>query len=97
MGCGVSETVIEKAIDTYGWELQTIVAIEEMSELTKELTKYLRGIGVRKHLIEEVADVIICLEEILKIYKLDDKEINLAIEQKIKRLEDRICQNATIG
>lgn len=28
------ETVIQKAIDTYGYDLQKQVAIEEMSELT---------------------------------------------------------------
>lgn len=45
--------IITAAIDTYGTEQQIIVAIEELSELQKELTKIL--------LAEEMADVRIML------------------------------------
>ena len=38
------------ALVTYGEKLQCIVAIEEMSEVQKELCKILRGLGNLEHL-----------------------------------------------
>lgn len=35
--------VLQTAMDTYGSTLQIVVTMEEMSELQKELCKYLRG------------------------------------------------------
>lgn len=35
--------VLQRALDTYGSALQIVVMMEEMSELQKELCKYLRG------------------------------------------------------
>lgn len=59
------------AVETYGSIGQLIVAIEEMSELTKELTKFLRGNTGnvnREHIAEEMADVYIMLEQLLIIF-----------------------------
>ena len=56
--------IIEAAIDRYGAEHQIIVAIEELSELQKELTKYLRGAGNLRNIAEETADVRIMLSQL---------------------------------
>lgn len=42
------DRILENAIQIYGKDLQIIVAIEELSELQKELTKYLRGFDNKK-------------------------------------------------
>ncbi len=55
--------IITAAIDKYGVEPQLIVAIEELSELQKEITKYLRGKGSLDHIAEEMADVRIMLSQ----------------------------------
>ena len=41
----------KQAIDTYGVRAQKLMAIEEMSELTKEICKDFRGKLNREHLI----------------------------------------------
>lgn len=56
--------VLQNAIETFGEQNQTIVAIEELSELQKELTKFLRGQGSEEHLAEEMADVQIVFDQI---------------------------------
>lgn len=56
--------VLQNAIETFGEQNQTIVAIEELSELQKELTKFLRGHGSEEHLAEEMADVQIVFDQI---------------------------------
>lgn len=65
--------IITAAIDKYGEDQQIIVAIEELSELQKELTKHLRGEGNPKHIAEEMADVRIILSELGFIFNNFEK------------------------
>lgn len=85
--------VMKTAIDTYGPRLQTVVAIEELSELQKELTKFLRGRGNKKHLTEEMADVLIMVTQLQLIYHVGDEDIREVMDYKLKRLEERIKKN----
>lgn len=84
------QEIFNKAISTYGEKAQKLMAIEEMSELTKEICKDFRGKLDREHLIEEVADVLITLEQLTIIYEISDKEIMLMLEKKIERLKERL-------
>ena len=84
------ETVIQKAIDTYGADLQKQVAIEEMAELTKEICKDFRGKGNREHILEEIADVKITLSQLLIMYDIKVWELNDVIVSKLTRLEERL-------
>ena len=85
-----SEIVMRAVIDRKGHRHQTIVAIEELSELQKELTKMLRGHGSHEHLVEEFTDVVICLSEIEQMYNLRKSELNAMYQTKIKRLKERM-------
>ena len=62
--------VLEAALSAYGSEIQRVVAIEELSELQKELCKSLRGQTDRRHIAEEIADVQIMLEQMMILYEL---------------------------
>lgn len=74
-----------RAVSTYGEELQMIVAIEELSELQKEICKLLRGKGDRNHLLEEVADVKVVIEQIEMMFDLDPA-VNIVMCEKVERL-----------
>ena len=78
--------VLQSAIDEWGKEKQTIVAIEELSELQKELTKTLRGYDRREGLAEEMADVYIMLRQLGIMYSISDEAVLSVIDQKLKRL-----------
>ena len=85
------EKILKDAILHYGTLSQKIIAIEEMSELIKELTKDLRedtGMDI-SHIAEETADVEIMLEQIKLIYNIQEK-VQEHKQKKIKRLEKRI-------
>ena len=60
-----------------------------MSELTKEVCKDLRGELRRHNIVEEFADVFICLNNLKLMYNITDEEIqewvNYKIERQIKR------------
>lgn len=64
---------------------QLIIAIEELSELQKELTKNLRGYDNKKHIVEEIADVQLVLEELKEYFKISQEDIYKVKLKKIKR------------
>lgn len=70
--------------------MNLIIAMEEMSELQKEISKGLRGKEDLDNILEELADVSIALEYIKMIYGIDQNLINKAINVKIDRLEDHL-------
>lgn len=80
----------KKAIKTYGKKAQKLMAIEEMSELTKEICKDFRGMLDREHLIEEIADVTITIYQLLMMYEIGDNEIQQMCERKVERLKERL-------
>ena len=62
--------VICDALRTFGVESQAVVAIEEMSELQKELCKMLRGKADIDHIAEEIADVEIMLAQMVEAFEI---------------------------
>ena len=84
------EYVIEHdAVKTYGKESQLIVAIEELSELIKELTKHLRGENNVDHISEEMADVLIMLEQLHIIFG-NSIAVKYWKRKKLQRLRERL-------
>lgn len=83
-------TILEKAIEVYGADLQKQVAIEEMAELTKEICKDFRGKGDREHIIEEMADVTIMFEQLMIMYNISEIELTTVTSNKLIRLEERL-------
>ena len=66
--------------------MQATVAIEEMSEVQKEICKVLRGKGNRETLAEEIADAKIMLEQISQIFNIK-ASVGTWIDYKIAKLE----------
>ena len=91
-----AKAVCEAAVHTFGKEHQKLMAIEEMSELTKALckdTRYPNTPGVLDNIAEEIADVRIMLDQLEFIFGCSEtvKQIK---HKKIKRLADVINQAA---
>lgn len=87
----ISDSVLLRAINQFGIEKQALVAVEEMSELQKELLKYFNRKEQNIHLIkEELVDVLITLRQLFLIFNYTEKELNEIAERKIKRLETKL-------
>lgn len=84
--------VCKRAVEAYGKEHRLIICMEEMAELTKELTKNLRGRRNLQDISEEVADVEIMLEQVKVIFDLKE-EVSEAKEAKLLRLQKRIVRD----
>ena len=81
--------ILRSAVDAYGAEKQINVAIEEMSELTKELCKHNRGEDNVDHIAEECADVENMLVQLLMIFDCVPAARRWQ-EDKINRLKERL-------
>lgn len=82
--------VYEQAININGLETQIHKAIEEMSELTKELCKifYPNGTTIDK-IADEIADVTIMMEQMRLAFDLNDLVCE-HMDSKVERLKDRL-------
>ncbi|MGG7057585.1 hypothetical protein ACQPUZ_04735 [Clostridium tertium] len=80
------EEILIKAINTFGEDIQKVVAMEELAELQQALSKDIRG---KEHNVEEeIADVFIMLMQLELMY--DKKKIEEWIDKKIERLDKRL-------
>lgn len=78
----------KRMLDKFG-DLQMVVAVEELSELQKEVCKAMRGKFNKEHLVEEVADVKIMIDQIMLRYAIQESEVQQVIDEKLKRTEKR--------
>ena len=84
--------VLIKAIETYGYDTQLNMAIEEMAELTKAICKLKRGGDLKQNnnsVKEEIADVQIMLDQ-LKIMLSAHTDVSAYDQYKINRLAERL-------
>ena len=82
--------ILTDAIEIYGEDSQIWMTIEEMSELGNALAKYRRGRVTREDICEEIADVIIMMIQLSKIF--DQDYISNYLESKLDRLDKRLAK-----
>ena len=82
--------VMIDVIKRNGYKMQTMVAIEEMSELTKELVKHMRGRDNKDAIAEEIGDVEIMLCQLRLIYGIKTTDMDAIIAGKLNRLKERM-------
>ena len=79
----VKET-FKKTFKYFDKNFTILIAIEEMSELQKELLKNInRSKNNQDKILEELCDVYIFLELIKKVYNFDDLRVSKHIDQKV--------------
>ena len=89
-----------ETMDRYGIERQSLVAMEELSELQKAISKLVRNPeektkplefkGLRHNLIEEMADVLICMDQLIEFYRIQRLDIQDIIQAKQERQAKRL-------
>ena len=92
--------IIKETLDRYGIERQSLVAMEELSELQKAISKLVRNPkektkplefkGLRHNLIEEMADALICMDQLIKSYEVKHYELQETIQAKQERQAKRL-------
>lgn len=79
-----------KLLDHYGHESQKMMLLEEMAELQKEICKEFRGELNKEAITEEVADVLIMLEQVQMMYDISDIRLLEIANEKLARQLRRI-------
>lgn len=81
--------IYAEAAETFGNNMQIVVALEELSEVQKELCKALRGKINTFNLAEEVADATIMLEQLRQMFNINEQVCGY-MDEKVLRLQQRI-------
>jgi NTP pyrophosphatase (non-canonical NTP hydrolase) len=89
----INKGVIAESILHYGKNNQSTVCMEECAELIQAISKAKRGKINRDNMIEEIADVLICIEMLKQMYMISDEKINNWIEKKQAREVERMEKN----
>lgn len=90
------EDFYKLAIEKWGYDAQSLMCIEEMSELTKALCKYKRygyenaGDEIKYNILEEIADVYNMIDQMAMVFGKDkiEKIRDEKIEKCLKRLKN---------
>ena len=74
------EQVFKKALEDWGWEIQSLVLVEEMAEVTKEIIKIHRKIYFQKPLdltkfVKEMADLKLMFDQIRYDFTEDEQDL----------------------
>lgn len=102
----MSSEKIKKIAFHYGFEAQSRQIVEEMAELMVELSKYHRKLKKEnktptdwldidysiEKITEEIADVIVMIEQIKLLLAIQDVDIDISGEQKLDRQLERIAK-----
>lgn len=83
------DEILKSAIERYGNTSQLIVAMEEMAELTKELSKFFRGAHNAYAIAEEIADVRIMLDQLQIMFDCAGN-VKMYDADKVERLRKRL-------
>lgn len=72
--------------------IKQVVAMEECAELSQQISKHIRGEKDELALIEEMADVYICLHYLMVICGIEYRKLMAAFDTKLTREHDRTMQ-----
>lgn len=90
------QDIFRKNIDLHGSAMEVDVAIEEMSELTKELIKHRRGQKNILHIAEEIAHVEIMMEQLKMIFGCHDL-VAEQMDMTVERMRDGLTNAGIAG
>lgn len=69
-------------------ERNLVIVMEELAELSQQVSKVLRGKVQFHDLLEEMADVTIALMYLKEICKISNEELSKAVNVKFQRIEE---------
>lgn len=83
--------VLERAIAINGGANQTKLLCEELAELQVAVLHLERGKVAVSDVASEIADVLIMIEQMKLIFKIDDAQVDRHTRLKLYRLEQRLA------
>lgn len=69
-----------------------IIVMEELAELSKEISKELRGKGDQYNILEELADVQLGIYYVQEVCGINNDDLHKAMNIKMRRLEEVLAK-----
>lgn len=82
--------VLDTSMNSRDWTEQSMIIMEELAELSQEVSKGARGELDRYGLILEMIDVVSCLDMLMAYYEITEEEINKAAMIKTKHIGKKL-------
>lgn len=85
-------TIEKMSLDRVDWKTKSMIIMEELAELSQQVSKGVRDdkpYAYSYSLLEEIADVSICLDFLILHYGIDPKDLEYAIKVKLIREYNR--------
>ena len=86
----IDEKKVKRIADYYGWNSQLRQLAEECSELSVEALHYLKERGGAERISEEIVDVLIMIQQIIYLLRIDVEKLEKYSEFKLNRQLSRI-------
>lgn len=83
------DEIINMSLAANDYKTKCLVIMEELAELSQQVSKYARDEGDIIGLVEEIADVTICLEQLRRLTKIDENDLDKAVAVKLIREYER--------
>lgn len=77
--------IMRNSLKRVSWQTKCTVTMEELAELQQQISKQIRGCGDRIGLLEEMADVYICLNFLKSIFNVSEEDLRKSIDIKLER------------
>ena len=82
--------IVRRSLEKDPWRTKCTIVMEELAELQQQISKKIRGYHNELGLLEELADVYICLGYLESIFNIDKEELQKAIDVKLLREKERM-------
>ena len=83
----------KQIMNIQGKSTSLTIAIEECAELIQAISKFKQNKGNMDNLIEEISDVLICIDYLIQLFYLKDEYIDEVISDKVIKTLEKLKNN----
>jgi NTP pyrophosphatase (non-canonical NTP hydrolase) len=86
------QSLCQQALDKWGNDVQLIKVVEELTELSLEIQHLRHGKSDICEVKNELADVMIMLNQLMMILEINNQELEITINSKLDKLDKRLSE-----
>jgi len=86
------ETIMDNEITKHGMELQTIIITTKLVDLSLSANATMKNYNIKNlyELADKIAGAYIAIEELIKMWQVDDETIDELIDRKMREIKQKI-------
>lgn len=85
------ETIMDNEITRHGMELQTIIITTQLVDLSLSVNATMKNYNIKNlyELADKIAGAYIAIEELIKMWQVDDETIDELIDRKMREIKQK--------